>query len=55
MTAVVMVTVCDSCRRASCLQGEFYCEDYRSVGVTQVSVDQLHREGREHPDNWRQP
>ena len=35
------VTVCASCLRASCWQGEFYCEDYKSAGTVEKTIDEL--------------
>lgn len=34
-TPTVTVTVCEACRRASCWQGEFCCDDYKTAGTTQ--------------------
>ncbi len=31
-----MVTVCSACRRESCWQGIFYCENYRTAGTVDV-------------------
>lgn len=35
------VTVCASCLRASCWQGEFYCDDYKSAGTVEKTMDEL--------------
>ena len=35
------VTVCEACRRASCWQGEFYCEEYRTAGTVQETRSAL--------------
>ncbi len=47
-----MVTVCNSCFRASCWHGEFMCEGNKSAGTKQVPVWQLDADGREHPDHY---
>lgn len=39
------VTVCASCERASCWQGEFYCDDAKMAGTNEFTVRNL----REHP------
>lgn len=46
------VTVCSKCLRASCWQGHFYCDDSRSAGTVEKTVDDLERLGREHPSYW---
>lgn len=33
--AAYTVTVCAACRRASCWQGEFYCEDYKTADTAE--------------------
>ena len=33
------ITVCASCLRASCWQGEFYCDDYKSAGTVEKTID----------------
>lgn len=47
------VTVCASCLRACCWLGEFYCEDYKTANVTQKTITELRRLGREHSDYWK--
>ena len=48
----VMVTVCDHCLMASCWQGIFYCEKYKTAGTCQRSVKDLMTLAREHPCYW---
>lgn len=47
-----LVTVCDSCRCASCWHGEFMCEKSRSAGTVDVLASTLDRENREHPSYY---
>lgn len=42
-----MITVCDSCLRASCWQGVFYCDNYFSAGTIQMTRKELAILGRE--------
>lgn len=47
------VTVCDACWCASCFQGLFYCESYKTAGSTQKSVRSLLRDNaRESLEHW---
>ena len=46
------ITVCDNCLQASCWLGEFYCDKYKEAGVVKVTVRELARLGREHPEYW---
>ena len=48
-----LVTVCSKCLRASCWQGEFYCDDYRTAGIVQKTRKELRALKREHPDYWK--
>lgn len=48
------VTVCKECLRASCLQGIFYCEKYKTAGVVRLSKSQLRAlKTGEHPSYWK--
>lgn len=49
-----LVTVCASCLRAACWQGEFYCDDYRTAGTVDKTVAELRALALEHPDFWRE-
>ncbi len=39
--ATYTVTVCSACRRASCWQGKWYCEDYKTAGTAQETRSAL--------------
>jgi hypothetical protein len=43
------ITVCAHCCRASCWQGEFYCDRAKTAGTKEITV----REGRSL--NWENP
>jgi len=47
------VTVCGNCLTASCWQGEFYCENYKSAGTTTKTRKELARLKRESSDYWK--
>jgi hypothetical protein len=47
-----LVTVCASCRQASCWLGEFYCDNYKTAKTAEVQVRDLVRRGGEHPQYW---
>ena len=51
--ALAKVTVCDKCLRASCWQGVFYCDDYKSAGIKEVSVARLSKLKLENEHFWR--
>lgn len=42
------VTVCATCMRASCWQGEMYCDDYKAAGTKEVLSSVLASLGNEH-------
>jgi len=48
------VTVCASCWRASCWQGEFYCDQFKTADILETTVRVLWKAKREHPHYWRQ-
>lgn len=48
-----LITVCDKCSQASCWQGLFYCNDYRTAGIVQRTRRELAALGREHPSYWK--
>lgn len=50
-----LITVCAACLRASCWQGEFYCEDARRAGTIEMPVSALEAIDREHPYYWDRP
>jgi hypothetical protein len=43
-----LVTVCDSCLRASCWHYIFPCDHYREAGLIDKTVDELRALNREH-------
>lgn len=47
-----LVTVCDQCLKASCWQGEFFCDDYQTAGTFEVQVKVLRELAREHCSYW---
>jgi hypothetical protein len=47
-----LVTVCDQCLQASCWQGEFYCQEYKTAGTKQMTRKELAKLGRENSDYW---
>ena len=46
------VMVCDKCLKASCWHGEWRCDASLSAGLRILTVADLKKLGREHPDNW---
>jgi hypothetical protein len=46
------VLVCSLCLRASCWYGMFICEDAQSAGLKILTINELDKLGREHPDYW---
>lgn len=47
-----LITVCDKCFQASCWQGEFYCEQYKTAGVVKMEARALRKLRLEHPHYW---
>jgi hypothetical protein len=47
------VTVCSACLQASCWQGLFYCEAYKTAGTVQKTISELMALGLESPDYWK--
>lgn len=56
MTYNPLITVCDTCNRACCWQGEFMCDNCYTAGTTERRVETLIADGTsafgEHPDYW---
>lgn len=50
-----LVAVCDSCLRASCWQGEFSCERYRTAGMKLVARSELTALAIEAEHYWDRP
>lgn len=48
----IVVTVCAACLQASCWQGEFYCDDYKTAGTAEKTVAELRALNLEHPSYW---
>jgi hypothetical protein len=48
-----LITVCDKCLQASCWQGVFYCDDYKTAGTVQKTRRELLELNREHPSYWK--
>lgn len=48
-----LVTVCDKCLQASCWQGIFYCDDYKTAGTTQKTRKELAKLNLESSDYWK--
>lgn len=48
-----LVTVCDSCLQASCWQGIFYCDNYKTAGTTKKTRKELAKLDCENSDYWK--
>jgi len=48
-----LITVCSACLQASCWQGIFYCNDYKTAGTVQKTRDELAALDRESPSYWK--
>jgi acyl-coenzyme A thioesterase PaaI-like protein len=48
----LLITVCDACLQASCWQGIFYCQEFKTAGTIDLSVNRLRKLKREHPCYW---
>jgi len=46
------VTVCADCLKASCWQGYFYCETYKTADIKQMTVRELSDLHLENPAYW---
>lgn len=46
------ITVCDSCYRAGCWAGIWYCDDARDAGTKQITVRSALEWGLESPGMW---
>jgi hypothetical protein len=46
------VTVCSACLRATCWQGLFYCDEYRTAGTVEKAPELLKELNLEHSDYW---
>jgi hypothetical protein len=50
-----LVLVCSHCLKASCWQGIFYCEQYKSAGIVYKTRTELIALNREDPSYWEKP
>lgn len=48
-----IITICDSCLRACCWQGIFFCDNYRNSGIVDKTVKELKKLNLEHLDYWK--
>ena len=48
----MLVTVCDSCLQASCWHGEFMCDNAKTAGTVEKTVNELKALGLEHSHYW---
>lgn len=48
----LLITVCNACERASCWQGEFYCDSFKTAKLKEVTVRRLQSLKLEHPSYW---
>jgi len=46
------ITVCSACKCATCWQGEFYCQDYRTAGTVEITIREARALNRENPTWW---
>jgi len=46
------ITVCASCLRAACWQGELLCDDYQDADAVEMTREELTALDREHPSWW---
>ena len=47
-----LITVCAACQRATCWQGEFYCDAYKTANIKQMRRGDLAKLALEHPCYW---
>jgi epoxyqueuosine reductase QueG len=53
LDAAWTITVCDTCQRACCWQGIFFCDDFQSAGTKEITIARARKLKLEHPDYWR--
>ena len=49
------VSVCSSCLRSSCVQGLFFCEDYKTADIIKMHVGELRIWEKESEHYWEVP
>lgn len=47
------ITVCSHCLKASCWQGVFYCDEYKSAGTIEKPISELKSLNLESSDYWK--
>ena len=47
------ITVCSKCLCASCWQGIFYCDEYKTAGTVEKTVEELTKLNLENSDYWK--
>lgn len=47
-----LVTVCAECKQASCWQGQFYCDSYKTASTIELPISELRKMGLESPEHW---
>lgn len=47
------ITVCANCLRASCWQGIFYCDEYKTASTIEKTLEELESLKLEHPSYWK--
>ena len=50
-----LVIVCSSCKRASCWQGDFYCDDWKAAHIEAIPRSELEKMELESADYWKEP
>ena len=49
-----LIAVCSACKRASCWQGFFYCDEYKTAGTVDLTIKELENLGLEDPSFWKE-
>lgn len=47
-----LITVCAACQQATCWQGKFYCDAYKTANIKQMRRGDLAKLALEHPCYW---
>jgi hypothetical protein len=50
----LLITVCAECLQASCWQGEFYCQKFKTANIIDLTVKRLRALALESPHYWAQ-
>lgn len=51
--AKLTVTVCSKCLTACCWNGIFYCQESKTAGTVEKTIEELTALDREHPSYWK--